>query len=173
MLTKNFYQALNTALLNKTAIVTTSAGAVETFNRGAVITSNQWNLFNAMTYRSTNSPESFPGVFFGTDATPATASDYDLGSIIPSSNMSVIVPTEVSFNVTNEYQEYTATYGVHNKTEEAISITEIGLFTGFGSDGSLYRCLVDRTVLDAPVTIPAGQSKQITYTIRFNYGGAV
>ena len=169
MLTKNFYQVLHTALLNKTAIVTTSHGAEKTLTRGDAITSSAWNLFNAMTYRSTSSQESFPGVFFGTNATPATASDYDLGSIILSSNMSVIVPTEVSFNVTNEYQEYTATYGVRNKTEEAISIAEIGLFAGVGSSSSMSRCLVDRTVLDTPVTIPAGQSKQITYTIRFNY----
>ena len=169
MLTKNFYQVLNTALLNKTAKVTTAAGAEKTFNRADVITNNAWNLFNAMVYRSSNSQESFPGVFFGTDATPATASDHDLGSIILSSDMSVIVPTEVSFNVTNEYQEYTATYGVRNKTAEAISISEIGLFAGAGSSNSMSRYLVDRTVLAEPITIPAGQSKQITYTIRFNY----
>ena len=113
------------------------------------------------------------GVSFGTGTTPATVSDYFLESILGDTQISVSAPSSISFNKLDTYEEYTVTFGVTNKTADAIAISEIGLTAMPYSpySGNNQYALVDRTVLDTPVTIPAGQSKQITYTIRFNYGG--
>ena len=111
------------------------------------------------------------GVSFGTGTTPATASDYVLESILDDNKINVSTPSSISFSRYDTYEEYTVTFGVTNKTADAITISEMGLTAMPYSppSGSNYYVLVDRTVFDAPVTIPAGQSKQITYTIRFNY----
>ena len=118
------------------------------------------------------------GVSFGTGVTPATASDYKLESILVSAQISVSVPSTVSFSRGDTFDEYSVSFGVTNITDAAIAISEVGLTTQpfYFVNGSKYTyvyALVDRTVLDNPVTIPVGQSKQITYTIRFNYGDAV
>ena len=108
------------------------------------------------------------GVSFGTGTTPATASDYCLESILGTTQISASVPSTVSYSRVDTYEEYSVTFGVTNETADAITISEVGL--PIYSNNSPYPyVLVDRTVLDTPITIPAGQSKQITYTIRFNY----
>ena len=113
------------------------------------------------------------GVAFGTGTTPATMSDYFLESILTKTEISVSTPSAVNFSRYDTYEEYTVTFGITNKTAEAITISEVGLTAIPYSYSTASYALVDRTVLDTPITIPAGQSKQITYTIRFNYGDAV
>ena len=65
-------------------------------------------------------------------------------------------------------------FTVTNNNSNGITIKEIGYFgqSGWTSDigntsGSVL--LLDRTVLDTPVTIPAGGVGQVVYTITFNY----
>ena len=100
------------------------------------------------------------------DATP-TINDYNLsGNLITgivSSTSTVRKPNGVEkrFTVTN------------NNSNEII-IKEICYFSqgGWSSDlGSTSGTilLLDRTVLDTPVTIPAGGVGQVVYTITFNY----
>ena len=117
------------------------------------------------------------GVSFGTGTTPSTASDYFLKNILGDTQISVSVPSAVSFSRFDTYDEYSVTFGVTNITAEAITISEVGLtaipYSYISSTNIFKYALVDRTVLNTPVTIPAGESKQITYTFRFNYGDAV
>ena len=121
---------------------------------------------------------SMTGVRFASDDTPPTVNDYKLGNQI-TSGLSFTNPAEITYTLSNTCSEYVATYGVTNTTEETIVIKEIGLFSQpstraiGGSQTDYIAALVDRTVFDAPVTIPASETKQITYTIRFNYGDAV
>lgn len=119
--------------------------------------------------------KSMTGVRFGSDDTPPTVNDYKLGSQI-TSGLSFTNPAQITYTLSNTYSEYAATYGVTNTSEGTIVVKEIGLFSQpsttslEGTQIGYIAALVDRTVLDQPITIPAGQSKQITYTIRFNYG---
>ena len=105
-------------------------------------------------------------VFGDGDATP-TINDYHLsGNLITgivSSTSTVHKPNGVEkrFTVTN------------NNSNEII-IKEICYFSqaGWSSDlgnTSGVTLLLDRTVLDTPVTIPAGGVGQVVYTITFNY----
>ena len=129
-----------------------------------VVYSSHKPPFAVMNKHAVNPNDS--GVSFGIGTTPAAVSDYCLESILGDTQISVTVPSAVSFSRGNTYEEYSVTFGVTNKTADAITISEVGLIA---APQTAYPVLVDRTVLDAPVTIPAGQSKQITYTIRFNY----
>ena len=170
MLTKNFYAYIRADFSEST---TTATFTKTDGSKSTVALTSDYPPFKVMN----NWAKSITGtgVSFGTGTTPATASDYVLESILGDNKINVSTPSSISFSRYDTYEEYTVTFGVTNKTADAITISEMGLTAMPYSpySGGNYYALVDRTVLDAPVTIPAGQSKQITYTIRFNYGDAV
>ena len=167
MLTKNFYSFMRLVFQKATSTFTLTDGSVSTISS----TTNSQPPFEIM--KNWANAVNATGVSFGTGTTPATASDYFLESILGNNKINVSTPSSISFSRYDTYEEYTVTFGVTNKTAEAITISEVGLTAVPYSYSTASYALVDRTVLDAPVTIPAGQSKQITYTIRFNYGDAV
>ena len=166
MLTKNFYAYIRADFSesNTAAIFTKPDGTTET-----IILRSDYPPFKVMNTWAKSTTAT--GVSFGTGTTPATASDYVLESILDDNKINVSTPSSISFSRYDTYEEYTVTFGVTNKTADAITISEMGLTAMPYSppSGSNYYALVDRTVLDEPITIPARQSKQITYTIRFNY----
>ena len=170
MLTKNFYSYIRSHFSgNDTyATFTNTEGIIRT-----VPASANYPPFKVMNVwgKSTTST----GVSFGTGTTLASVSDYTLESRLTDNQINVSTPSAVSFSRGDAYDEYSVTFGVTNKTANDITISEIGLTAMPYSppSGSDVYALVDRTVLETPITIPARQSKQITYTIRFNYGGAV
>ena len=168
MLTKNFYSYMRAALQKQAADFTLIDGTTKT-----TVLQSETTPFSIMNVWS--SEEESWGVSFGTGTTPAETSNYCLESILGSTQISVAAPNAVSFSRVDTYEEYSVTFGVTNKTAENITISEVGLtaspYIKTGSNRIYTYALADRTVLDNPVTIPAGQSKQITYTIRFNYGG--
>ena len=117
------------------------------------------------------------GVFFGTDSTPATKNDYCLGSPI-TSGLSITNGANTPYTEEEEgvYSFY-AIFTVKNTTDSDINIYEIGTFTpvstasGFkatASSDTYYAALMERTVLTEPITIPAGESKLVTYKLTFN-----
>ena len=169
MLTKNFYAYIRGSFSgnNTSATFTLTDGSKSTFALSS--DTPPFNTMNVWADGTTNKK----GVSFGTGTTPATASDYSLESMLSSTQISVATPSSVSFSKADTYEEYSVTFGVTNKTDKAITISEVGLtaipYRYIGNTNIFRYALVDRTVLDTPVTIPAGQSKQITYTIRFNY----
>ena len=165
MLTKNFYSYMRGVLQNTTADFTLKNGSLQP---SVVTYSSHIPPFAAMNKHVVNTND--PGVSFGIGTTPANATDYKLENSLSSTQLRVSVPSAVSFSRENTYDEYSVTFGVTNITTATITISEVGLIA---APQTAYPALVDRTVLDTPVTIPAGQSKQITYTIRFNYGDAV
>lgn len=108
-----------------------------------------------------------PCVCFGDGTTPPSKDDYKLsGNIISTITATVTQNTTSDEGVT----VHSAVYNVSNTGSEPITITEIGMFGYwyYNSSGS-STYLLERTVLDTPVTIPAGGIGQVTYTIRMNY----
>lgn len=122
------------------------------------------NAFNNIGKNATNS---LGKVFIkvGTGNTEATANDYCL-DVEESTNLTC---DSVSKAFTNALTKtFTATFS--NSSSSDITITEMGLFGIFPRQmensyvwGS--PVMLDRTVLSSPITIPAGQSKAITYEI--------
>lgn len=108
------------------------------------------------------------GVYFGTGSTPATENDYRLESPITSglsfSNQSIAYTTD------NEKVVMQSSYAVTNRTAEDITIREIGCTSYIPkySSGSVL-CMIERTVLDEPITIPAGDATSFTYKVTYNY----
>ena len=166
MLTKNFYAYMRCEFQNTASTFTATNG---TTHKDIGFTTSDPPFIAMKTWANTASSY---GLSFGTGTTPATASDYCLESILGTTQISASVPSTVSYSRVDTYEEYSVTFGVTNKTGDAITISEAGL-TIYDTNNPYPYVLVDRTVLDTPVTIPAGQSKQITYTIRFNYGDTV
>ena len=107
------------------------------------------------------------GVLFGTGDTPASLDDYKLAG-------AVIQNIATSIHKTYSYSEaqpsLKALYTITNNNEAAITIKEVALNLQFdySSNGSSTGCVIDRTVLDTPVTIPAGGVGQVEYTITLN-----
>ena len=167
MLTKNFYSYMRTALQKVYASFTLTGGTTKSLHLSSSYSDppfavmNKWSVNNAGY-----------GVSFGTGTEPSTASDYALQSPLSNTQISVVAPSEVNYSRGDTFDEYSVSFGVTNNTSDAITISEVGLFSGASDSSSSYLFIVDRTVLDAPVTIPAHQTKHIAYTIRFNYGDA-
>lgn len=117
------------------------------------------------------------GVYFGTGSTPATVSDYKLESPITSGLNIINTGSTLEEHIKDGVWTLMANYSVQNTTESELNIYEIGLFSRicsstddemFSSVDVLYPILVERTVLDEPITIPAGQTKLVTYKLTFN-----
>jgi hypothetical protein len=95
-------------------------------------------------------------VFFGTGTTPPTYDDYSLSG-------EIISGLTITTSVTNENNgtEITALYTITNTSGADVTIGEIGLF--------FMKYMIDRTVLETPLTITNGSIGQLTYTIQLNY----
>lgn len=107
------------------------------------------------------------GVYFGTGSTPATWNDYTLESPI-TSGLTISSGGRLPEQSGDAYS-YLVTYTLYNTTDADINIYEVGLFSPVSySDSKHYLALMERTVLTEPITIPAGESKLVTYKITFN-----
>lgn len=124
---------------------------------------------------SNSPPENLtnPGVYFGTGATPATASDYTLENPI-TSGLNVLSGSP-ALHSSNGSHTYTATHTLTNTTDSEINIYELGLFLPVDTTSTAGKylwanTLAERTVLTEPITIAPGESKLVTYKITFNHG---
>ena len=163
MLTKNFYALMRVAIGKINSTVTS-------IKNSAVTASFDTNWYGILCDMNKYGTSGHQYVRFGNGTSPATVNDYKLESQIDS-DITVANPSAVTTEQTDSYISWTVTFGVSASVEKTIS--EIGLISEVYTPSGNITTLVDRTVLDTPITIPAGQSKQITYTIRFNYGDAV
>ena len=110
----------------------------------------------------------YGGVLFGTGNTEPTLEDYKLsGDVITGIEGTAIVSSKEDDDGSLTIE---CIYTITNGNSFEITISEIGVF-GMGSSsyaGSSLAVLLDRTILDEPLTIPAGGLGQVTYTIRMN-----
>lgn len=119
------------------------------------------------------SDSTYSGIAVGSGDTPPTENDYALeakingltGSVNPASVNNVVYDAENE--VLNFYVDLTLT----NSTSDPVTIKEIGFygFTYYGSTigqapgNTRVPALIDRTLLETPVTIPAGEAAVIRY----------
>jgi hypothetical protein len=109
------------------------------------------------------------GVIFGTGTAEPSVNDYCL-----SGELVTTITGTASVTFTNDDNGATASalYTLTNTGSADVVIGEIGLIASLYSSSSTnlnYKALLERTVLDQPMTIPAGGIGQVTYTIRMNY----
>lgn len=111
-----------------------------------------------------------PGVYFGSGSTPANKADNKLESLI-TSGLTIASPSAFTeSNDGNGKYEFSASYVLTNTSGVEMNIYEVGFVLPIFNASSTYYhpTLVERTVLDEPVTIPAGGTKMVTYKITFN-----
>ena len=125
-----------------------------------------YNLAEALQYIRTNYENG--GVRFGTGNTPATLDDYKLsGDIITTLSGNCAI----SKGEDAEGAYITALYTLTNTGDSDVTVAEVGTFVHINKTNSSTHAypMIDRTVLDTPVTIPAGGVGQVEYTITFKY----
>lgn len=102
------------------------------------------------------------GVIFGDGDTEPIVDDYKLSGNLISGLSASVVQTQT---VEDDYMEIENVYTLTNTNTTEVTIREVA----YCHQLSAYGVLMERTVLDEPVTIPAGGVGQVTYTIRMNY----
>lgn len=114
------------------------------------------------------------GVLFGTGNTAPTIDDITLSGD-PIDNTKISVKTTKQFNYAESYFEIGAVFTITNNGDSNITIGEIGIFNYFHTLEKQYGAtytypyMIERTVLENPITIAPGGVGQVTYTIRTNY----
>ena len=106
------------------------------------------------------------GVVFGDGTTEVSKDDNKLsGNVI-----TTISGTAVSQDTCDDAQAIKSTlFTIINTGTEPVTISEIGYFGAVGYKTFYTNAMLERTLLETPVTIPAGGVGQVTYTIRLNY----
>ena len=167
MLTANFYTGMAAWLIGKSMSGGKNRNGEETTIQKGLLADSGSGIKPAMlnpvsSYYSTANY----GVVFGSGTTPPTVNDYKLESTI-SDTLTFTKPSAVTLNETDDYWEMSATYGISTSSDKTIS--EVGVFVTYNGTTDISKSvMIDRTVLENPIVIPAGQSKQVTYTIRLN-----
>ena len=171
MLLRNYYNILATVIMqtsNKEQTLSyvningESVALKESSYADAIIFGVQRSTVNPYLGRCTTNYTSSGGVVFGDGDSPVAIDNHVLSG-------NLLTGFSYSASVSNEYDgdgvlTVRALYTITNTSGADMTIKEIGLFSRAGA-----YCLLDRTVLDSPVTIPAGGVGQITYTIRMNH----
>lgn len=174
MFTKNWYKALAATATQTSGKDTYTAIDGVTTN---LVTNNEYYIqYGRDTetkqcpsiYRMRTSYSSSSGVILGTGNTPPTIDDCKLSG-------DLVTGYIYSVTVTHNIDEYgvtsTALYTITNTSSKTITIGEIGLMAVLSSGGAnaQSQALLERTVLDVPLTIEPEGVGQLTYTIRFNH----
>ena len=177
MFLKNWYKALTAELYNSDSVTGKSVYGTDTRFTKSTASAGIYGLTsltmagsnscisnnNTVPYMGIVKTNYTNGVIFGTGDTAPNTDDYILsGSIITTINGSGSVTVTADDNGCT----FTGVYMLTNIGSEDITVKEMGLVMS-GAYSSYF--LIERSVLDEPITISAGEIGQVTYTIRFNY----
>ena len=112
---------------------------------------------------------SYYGVFWGTGTTPPTKEDYKMEAPLVDGSIATMGSRENMMKIDNgDHYLISALHQVTNNTNRDIAITEAGLFGNWENAGKVF--LLDRTVLETPIVVPAKKTVPVEYAIRFLYG---
>lgn len=99
----------------------------------------------------------------GSGSTPASVDDYRLESMITTS----VSASGFSKSIDND-GNFVVVATVKNGGSSSITINEVGIpSTCYNGSSNSVVCLVERTVLDEPITLGAGESCFLTYKVNF------
>ena len=172
MITKNWYKTIASLMFCETGkywnpgILDTNGNSCEHYVYYSSSLSPVYNLAEAL--KSIDTDYTGKGVRFGTGNTPATLDDYKLsGDIITTLSGNCAI----SNGVDADGAYVTALYTLTNTGNSDVTVAEVGTFVYINRTSTSTKAypMIDRTVLDTPVTIPAGGIGQVVYTITFNY----
>lgn len=152
MITRNWYilaknQIYNYLFENR---ITTTAGTASEISLSS-------NNNSTVAFYSTSSAVQLgngSGIVVGAGNTPPTINDYKLENQITNGITSSIGFSENGRVIT-----------ITNTSADNITIKEIGFVGSAYKSSSGYSCLIDRTLLETPLTIPAGGVGIITYNL--------
>lgn len=128
---------------------------------------NVWNTtVNSLSTLATTPTDGLGYIVLGSGTTEPTPEDYCLESQI-TTNLSC---DSVSVSRNTTVKTYTATFS--NSGTSGITVTEIGyvsrIIYTYSNWNHIYdNFLMDRTVLETPIIIPAGESRTVTYELSF------
>ena len=116
------------------------------------------------------------GLAFGSSNTPATENDYTLGSAISNLTGNVTAQTVADLATLTYKEQLQCT--ISNNTGSPVEINEVGLFGLFNTTttrganvSNTRRCImIDRTVLENPVTIANGDTGLVQYDFIYPAG---
>lgn len=126
-----------------------------------------WNTtVNSLSTLATTPTDGLGYIVLGNGTTKPTPEDFRLESQI-TTNLSC---DSVSVSRNTTVKTYTATFS--NSGTSDITVTEVGYVSRiiymYSNWNNIYdNFLMDRTVLDTPITIPAGESRTVTYELSF------
>lgn len=174
MLTKNFYQYLGTQIERFDSethewiahLVNYDGFAFDKAYKYNTAAPRAWlgSMINPkVTYLGSD------GTWFGKGTTPPTPDDYTLEAPYVNGEFRVQCASAVTATHTEESYSVSIVYNITNTTSADLTISEIGVFSRHVSTGQYY-CLLDHTVLENPVVIPAGRTVAMEYVIKFPYG---
>lgn len=119
------------------------------------------------------------GVYFGSGSTPAKLDDYTL-EIPITSGLKISNPSSEMYKKDGDKYFYLADFVLRNTSSSDITVSEAGLFVPLYNGSwpadqnsyyvKAYSTMIDRTVLDTPVVIPAGEARLFTYKFTFDQG---
>lgn len=118
------------------------------------------------------------GIVVGSGDTPATENDYALANKISTGLTGTVTQSTAYDSETGKTSAYSV-LTLTNTTSSDIVVKEVGCYSNFGTatemggtistGGGRRKCaLIDRTVLDTPVTVPANGNSVIRYSFIFN-----
>lgn len=167
MFTNNWLKAIANQVTNGGVKMTSVSGGVATTvdNASPVLA-----LYKKADYANTPSMyalrtnySSAGGVVIGNGTTEPAVTDYRLSGDVLSGYS---YTSSVTREETDEGATITAVYTITNNNTSAIQVSEIGLIAGSSNNNNeSIKCLLERTVLDIPITIEPGGVGQVTYTV--------
>ena len=173
MIVKNWYKLLGSAMVTKNTVDTAQ---VTMYDGSLAYVRGDYNS-DTLTFNASGSSSGrhaaldktptniAQGVVFGDGDTAPTFNDYGLAG----NQFTTFTATKsVSYEVTDNGTKITALYTITNTGEE-FTIREVCAFATPYINDYWRPLMVERTVLDTPVTIPAGGIGQVTYPIQMNY----
>lgn len=162
MLTNNFYNLLLGQVFGR---ATTYKDVYFGDERSA---SHPWSSDYISKYTQFSGMSVADQFLFGDGTTPPTPNDYKMESGLSETNLAISVQYQTTTD--GNINKHVANITITNNNATDITITEIGHFTSKvyksnGNSGSSAYALLDRTLLDKPLIIPAEGIGKIKYTI--------
>lgn len=173
MFTQNYINGVNGFFANKNfSFVSCAGGAARTgeYATSKVGLGYYMRRGNCRVCETTATSEAGTnsGIYFGAGTTPATKDDYKLENLI-SSGLTITNPSYfVEVQGGSGTYIWVSDFVVKNTSDKELRVGEIGLFLPFRGSSTYYLTLAERTVLDEPITIPAGATRIIEYKLTFN-----